>query len=83
MFAQEAITVTEFDRITIEPGKCSGEPCIRGLRIPVHLLLSLLAAGETRESVLANYPELEPEDIQQALGFAAYHMKESVVPVQV
>ncbi|NCO33783.1 MAG: hypothetical protein AUJ92_10240 [Armatimonadetes bacterium CG2_30_59_28] len=72
-----------FDRITIEPGKCGGEPCLRGLRIPVHLIVSLLAAGETSESVLANYPELELGDIRQALEFAAYHLKESIVPIRV
>jgi uncharacterized protein (DUF433 family) len=70
-----------FDRITMEAGKCSGEPCIRRLRITVHMVVSLLAAGETRESILANYPELEPEDIRQALEYAAYHLRESIVPV--
>ena len=68
-----------FDRITIESGKCSGEPCIRGLRIPVHLVLSLLASGETPEVVLENYPELEMEDIRQTLGYAAEHVRENVV----
>ena len=75
--------MTRFDRITIEPGKCSGEPCIRGLRIPVHLIVSLLAAGETFESILGNYKELERADIQQALEYAAYHLKESIVPVEI
>ena len=70
-----------FDRITIEPGKCSGEPCIRGLRIPVHLVVSLLAAGETAGSILEHYPELEPEDIRQSLEYAACHVRESVIPV--
>ena len=71
----------KFDRITIEPGKCSGEPCIRGLRLPVHLIVSLLASGETAEAILGNYQELEPEDIQQALAYAAYHVRENVVLV--
>ncbi len=70
-----------FDRITIEAGKCSGEPCIRGLRIPVHLVVSLVASGETAESILENYPELEREDIQAALGYAAYHVRENIALV--
>lgn len=68
----------KFDRITIQSGKCSGEPCIRGLRLPVHLIVSLLASGETMDTVLENYPELELEDIRQALGYAAEHVRESV-----
>ena len=71
--------VRRFDRITIESGKCSGEPCVRGLRIPVHLILSLLASGETPEAVLENYPELEMEDIRQTLAYAAEHVRENVV----
>lgn len=67
------------DRITIEPGKCSGEPCIRGLRIPVHLVVSLLAAGETSETILDHYPELEQEDIRQSLAYTAWHDPESSV----
>jgi uncharacterized protein (DUF433 family) len=54
-------------RITIDPAICTGKPCIRGLRFPVARLLGLLAAGETREQVLANYPYLESEDIDEAL----------------
>jgi len=58
-------------RITIDPAVCTGKPCIRGLRFPVARLLGLLAAGETREQILRNYPYLEPEDIDQALQYAA------------
>jgi uncharacterized protein (DUF433 family) len=61
-----------FERITIDPAVCTGKPCIRGLRFPVARLLGLLAAGETRETILANYPYLEPEDIDEALRYAAY-----------
>ena len=60
-----------FERITIDPAVCTGKPCIRGLRFPVARLLGLLAAGETREQILKNYPYLEPEDIDQALQYAA------------
>lgn len=59
------------DRITIDPAICTGKPCIRGMRFPVARLLGLLAAGETRESILASYPYLEAADIDAALLYAA------------
>jgi uncharacterized protein (DUF433 family) len=59
-------------RITIDPAICTGKPCIRGLRFPVARLLGLLAAGETRETILANYPYLEAADIDEALRYAAF-----------
>lgn len=59
------------DRITVEPGKCGGKPCIRGMRITVRRVLELLATYPNREALLAEYPSLEPEDLQQALRYAA------------
>jgi uncharacterized protein (DUF433 family) len=59
------------DRITVDPAICTGKPCIRGMRFPVARLLGLLAAGETRESILASYSYLEAEDIDAALLYAA------------
>jgi uncharacterized protein (DUF433 family) len=59
-------------RITIDPAVCTGKPCIRGLRFPVARLLGLLAAGETREQILIGYPYLEPDDIDEALRYAAF-----------
>ncbi len=59
------------DRITIDPTICTGKPCIRGMRFPVARLLGLLAAGETRESILGSYPYLEAGDIDAALLYAA------------
>ena len=59
------------ERITIEPGKRSGKPCIRGLRYPVEIILELLSAGMTIEDVLADYEDLEREDILAVLAFAA------------
>ena len=59
------------ERITVDPKICTGKPCIRGLRFPVSRLLGLLAAGETRESILKAYPYLEPQDIDAALQYAA------------
>ncbi len=68
-----------FQRITVDPKVCGGKPTIRGLRFPVSRLLGLLASGETRESVLKAYPYLEPEDIQEALAYAALLADEEVV----
>ena len=59
------------DRITIEPGKRGGKPCIRGLRITVYDILEYLAAGMTEQQLLADFPDLEPEDIKACLAFAA------------
>ena len=60
-----------FDRITVEPAKCSGKPCIRGMRITVRRVLELLVAYPHREDILKEYPFLEEEDLQQALRYAA------------
>ncbi len=64
-------TVELFDRITVEPGKCGGKPCIRGMRITVRRVLELFASYPDRTALLAEYPFLEPEDLQQALRYAA------------
>ncbi len=58
-------------RITIEPGKRGGRPCIRGLRITVYDVLELLAGGMTEDEILHDFPDLEREDIRAALAFAA------------
>ena len=58
-------------RITVDPRVCTGKPCIRGLRFPVARLLGLFAAGETKDQIIAEYPYLEPEDIDEALQYAA------------
>ncbi|NJN96961.1 MAG: DUF433 domain-containing protein [Anaerolineales bacterium] len=68
-----------FQRITTNPEICGGKPCIRGLRFPVSRLLGLLASGETAESILKSYPYLEPEDIQEALQYAALLADEQVI----
>jgi uncharacterized protein (DUF433 family) len=59
------------DRITSEPGKRSGKPCIRGLRITVSDVLGCLASGMTEGEILRDFPELESEDIRACLAFAA------------
>ncbi len=58
-------------RITIEPGKRSGQPCIRGLRITVSDVLDYLAGGMSEDEILEDFPDLEREDIRAALSFAA------------
>ncbi|MDP2255527.1 MAG: DUF433 domain-containing protein [Polaromonas sp.] len=59
------------NRITLEPGKRGGRPCIRGLRITVYDVLSMLSTNMTQQEILEDFPELEPEDILAALAFAA------------
>ena len=59
------------ERITIEPGKRGGKPCIRGMRITVYDVLSYLASGMTQEQILADFPELTKEDILACLSYAA------------
>jgi uncharacterized protein (DUF433 family) len=69
-----AIILTEVavdDRITIEPGKRSGQPCIRGLRITVWEVLGWMAAGQSEEQILRDYPELEPADFRAVFEFAS------------
>jgi uncharacterized protein (DUF433 family) len=59
------------ERITIDPDICHGKPCIRGLRYPVEMILDLLRSGMTSEEILADYADLECEDILAVLAFAA------------
>jgi uncharacterized protein (DUF433 family) len=65
------LRATKFERITVDPRVCTGKPCIRGLRFPVSRLLGLLAAGETKESILQSFPYLEEDDIEEVLRYAA------------
>ena len=71
------------ERITIEPGKCGGRPCIRGHRLRVSDVLDLIAAGATREEILADYSFLEDEDITAALTYASRQMDHAVLTVAV
>ena len=61
----------KFDRITWNPNQMNGQPCIRGLRLTVRRVIEAVAMYPNREDLFRNYPELEPEDVQQALAFAA------------
>lgn len=69
--ASDVIAMRHVHRITIEPGKRGGKPCIRGLRVTVQDVLSYLAAGLTQEEILLDFPELEKEDILASLEWAA------------
>jgi uncharacterized protein (DUF433 family) len=71
----------KFPRITIDPEQMGGVPCIRGLRIPVATILAMLAEGMTEQEILAAYPDLEPEDIKEALKFAAEAVQERQLPL--
>lgn len=67
------------ERITIEPGKAGGRPCIRGLRVRVQDILEMLAAGMTTAEVLQEYPYLEPDDVRAALAYAAAAVADTAV----
>lgn len=66
-------------RITVDPEQCGGRPCIRGMRLRVLDVLELLAAGETREQILEDYPYLEAEDITASLLYAARQLDHPVL----
>ena len=70
-----------FTRITFDPAVMGGKACIRGLRVTVGTVIGLLAAGRTAEEILAAYPYLEREDINQSLAYAAWRLEEREVPL--
>ena len=73
------MTEERLKRITIEPDKCSGRPCIRGLRIRVSDILSLLSAGASIEEIIQDYPSLEREDVFAATEYAAHQTDHPVL----
>jgi uncharacterized protein (DUF433 family) len=68
-------------RITVNPQQMAGVPCIRGLRIPVATVVGMVAEGMSHEEILRSYPDLEEEDIRQALAFAAEAVREREIPL--
>ena len=68
------------DRITVNPRQCGGRPCIRGMRIRVTDVLDLLAAGLSREQVIEELPDLEPEDVDACLRFASRRIDHPASP---
>lgn len=70
----------KFDRITVNPKQMDGVPCIRALRIPVATVVGMIAEGMSKEEILKAYPDLEPDDIREALFFAAEALRERELP---
>jgi uncharacterized protein (DUF433 family) len=71
----------EFNRVTTNPRQMGGVPCLRGLRIPVATIVALVAEGQATLEILALYPDLEAEDIREALLFAAEAVRERALPL--
>ena len=71
-----------FDRITFDPDIMGGRACIRGMRVTVSLIVNLVANGMTAAEILEDYPYLQPEDVRQALEYAAWLAEESVHPLE-
>jgi uncharacterized protein (DUF433 family) len=72
----------QFERITFDQNVMGGKACIRGMRVTVALVVNLVANGMSAEEIIAAYPYLEPDDIRQALQFAAWLAEETVHPVE-
>jgi len=72
---------THLDRITINPDVMDYQPCIRGLRIPVFLVVKLMASCKSIREILDDYPELEEEDVKQALEHVAWATAETSIPM--
>ena len=69
-----------FTRITVDPAKMNGVPCIRSLRIPVASVVDMIAAGMTVDDIITDFPDLEPEDITESLHYAAAALRERQLP---
>ena len=72
---------TKFDRITVNPATMNGQPCIRGMRLTVKRVVEAVALYPDRAELLQEYPELNPEDIRQALEFAASNLDDEIIAV--
>jgi len=70
-----------FARITVDPNQMGGVPCIRQLRIPVATVVRMIADGMTEDEILRSYPDLERDDIRQALRYAAEAVREREIPL--
>ena len=73
---------TRFDRITLNPEVMNGQPCIRGMRLTVRRVVEAVAAYPDRIELMAEFPELEDDDIRQALEFAALSVADEVLPLE-
>ncbi|MGB7097905.1 MAG: DUF433 domain-containing protein [Xanthobacteraceae bacterium] len=70
-----------FMRITVDPNQMGGTPCIRGLRVPVAAVVGMIADGMAENEILADYPDLEPDDVREALRYAAEAVRERKLPL--
>lgn len=71
----------EFRRVTVNPKQMGGVPCVRGLRIPVATVVGMVADGMTEDEILRNYPDLERDDIREALQYAPEAVRERALPL--
>ena len=71
--------MSRLQRITFNPGQCGGRPCIRGMRIRVKDVIDMLAAGESEETILRDFPDLQAEDIRACLEYAATQVDHAVL----
>ena len=71
----------ELTRITFDPDIMGGKPCIRGMRVTVGMIIGLLATRHRKDEILKMYPYLEPEDVEEALAYAAWRVEEMEAPV--
>lgn len=71
-----------FTRITVDPRQMGGVPCIRGLRMPVATIVSMVADGMSVNDILREHPTLQPEDIREALQYAAEAVRERMIPLE-
>jgi uncharacterized protein (DUF433 family) len=74
--------MTSFDRITLNPAQMNGQPCIRGMRLTVRRVVELAALYPDRTQLRTEFPELEDEDIRQALAYAAANLDDKTVPLR-
>jgi uncharacterized protein (DUF433 family) len=74
--------VVAFERITVDSAKMGGVPCIRGLRIPVATVVGMFADGMSTEEILRDLPDLEAEDLHEALHYAAEAVREREIPLR-
>ena len=76
----DEVRVMEFQRITVDPRQMGGVPCLRRLRIPVATVVGMVADGMSEDAILQAYPDLEREDIREALRYAAAALQERELP---
>jgi uncharacterized protein (DUF433 family) len=76
------VVMRRFDRITWNPNQMNGQPCIRGMRLSVRRVVEAVSLYPDRRDLFRNYPELEPEDVSQALSFAAANLEDAATENQ-